>query len=253
MAQTDNIVPLTSLIQQYETVVSTNQLAQNPSELAAYTTAQKERLKSSIVAAKQDAFNKVFTDASQASDTSNNIYYYYQRSKEAADANEKLLNAALKSNQTANYNSELAKRQFEVNEWAVGNKRDTLFVFQFIFITLLVLAILTGLWKYGLIPTGIFGMLTFFLFFVLACTIAYRALYTDGVRNKYYWSRRSFGKMPTMIAPTPDCPTLSNLGGTISTGITGLQTGARGAVNTGLSSLGAALSGAGAAVSGTSL
>ena len=76
MAQTD-IVPLTSLIQQYETVVSTNQLAQNPSELAAYTTAQKANLKASIVGAKQDAFNKVFTDASQASDTSNNIYYYY--------------------------------------------------------------------------------------------------------------------------------------------------------------------------------
>jgi hypothetical protein len=252
MAQTD-IVPLTSLIQQYETVVSTNQLAQDPQELAAYTTAQKERLKASIVSAKQDAFNKVFTDANQASDTSNNIYYYYQRSKEAADANDKLLNVAAQTNSAASFNSDLAKRQFEINEWAVGNKRDTLFVFQFMFITLLVLAIITGLWKYGLIPTGVFGLLTFFLFFVLACTIAYRALYTDGVRNKYYWSRRAFGKMPTAIAPTPDCPTLTNLANELRDEVVNLPTSARGYANRGLSSLGSALSTAGSTISRTSI
>ena len=243
-----DIVPLTSLIQQYETVVSTNQLAQNPQELAAYTTAQKERLKASIVGAKQDAFDKVFTDANQASDTSNNIYYYYQRSKEAADANEKLYNVTKGSKMAANYNSELAKRQFEINEWAVNNKRDTLFVFQFIFITLLVLSIITGLWKYGLIPTGIFGIVTFILLFVLALTIAYRAMYTDDVRNKYYWSRRNFGKMPTTIIPVPDCPTLSNIGGMVNTGIGNLGSGATGLYNSGLGAIGSALSSAGAAV-----
>lgn len=248
-----DIVPLTSLIQQYETVVSTNQLAQNPQELAAYTTAQKERLKASIVGAKQDAFDKVFTDANQASDTSNNIYYYYQRSKEAADANEKLYKAAKSSTSAANYNSELAKRQFEINEWAVNNKRDTLFVFQFIFITLLVLSIITGLWKYGLIPNGIFGMLTFILLFVLGITIAYRAMYTDDVRNKYYWSRRNFGKMPTAIIPVPDCPTLSNIGGMVNTGIGNIGSGATGIYNTGLGALGSALSSAGSAVTGASI
>jgi hypothetical protein len=248
-----DIVPLTSLIQQYETVVSTNQLAQNPQELAAYTTAQKERLKASITSAKEDAFNKVFTDANQAADTSNNIYYYYQRSKEAADANERLFNAAKASNQTANYNSDLAKRQFEINEWAVNNKRDTLFVFQFIFITLLVLSIITGLWKYGLIPNGVFGMLTFGLLLVLALTIAYRAMYTDDVRNKYYWSRRDFGKMPTTIIPAPDCPNLGNIGGMINTGLAGIGSGATDVYNSGLGALGSALSGAGSAVSGAKL
>jgi hypothetical protein len=244
----DRIVPLTSLIQQYETVVSTNDLARNPPELGSYSTAQQERLKASIVSSKQDAFNKVFTDANQAADTSNNIYYYYQRSKEAADANERLYGAVKGSNATADYNSQLAKRQFEVNEWAVGNKRDTLFVFQFMFITILVLSIVTALWKYGLIPNGVFGILVFILLFVLACTIAYRAIYTQDARNKYYWSRRDFGKMPTTIAPTPDCPT-NNITGLISSGASSVKTSAVSSYNSGLSAIGSAFSSAGSAIS----
>ncbi len=197
-------------IQEYENVLASNLLALNEEELNKYTTAQKQRLLEATFNEKSSAFNKVFMDAAQANDTANNIYYHYQRGKEALDANEKLYGQAKKNLEVATYNTDLGKRQFEINEWAVQNKRDTLFVYQFIFITVLVLAVLTGFWKYGMIPTGVYGLLIFLLVFVLGCTIAYRAMYTDQVRNKFYWSRRDFGRMGAPPV-APICPNITDM------------------------------------------
>ncbi len=197
-------------LQEYENVLASNLLALDEEELNKYTTAQKERLLEATFNEKSSAFNKVFMDAAQANDTANNIYYHYQRGKEALDANEKLYGQAKKNLEVATYNTDLGKRQFEINEWAVQNKRDTLFVYQFIFITVLVLAVITGFWKYGMIPTGVFGLLIFVLVFVLGCTIAYRAIYTDQIRNKFYWNRRDFGRMGAPpVAPV--CPSVGDM------------------------------------------
>ncbi len=210
--QYSDVTQFVNDVQEYENVLASNLLALDEAELNKYTTAQKDRLLEATFNEKASAFNKVFMDAAQASDTANNIYYHYQRGKEALDANEKIYGQAKMNLETAGYNTDLAKRQFEINEWAVQNKRDTLFVFQFIFITVLVLAVLTGFWKYGMIPTGVYGLLIFVLVFVLACTIAYRALYTDQVRNKFYWSRRDFGRMgaPPVAPVCPDVTALFN-------------------------------------------
>jgi hypothetical protein len=210
MSNYNGLPEFVQLVQDYENAVAGAVLAQDPAELNKYTTDQKNRLSAAIFEQKSDAFNKVFMDASQASDTANNVYYHYKRGKEALDANEKIFGMAKQNVQTATYNKDLAKRQFEINEWAVQNKRDTLFVYQFIFITVLVLAVLTGFWKYSMIPTGVYSFLIFTLMFVLACTIAYRAMYTDQVRNKFYWSRRSFGRMGAPPV-APICPSITGL------------------------------------------
>jgi hypothetical protein len=210
MSNYNGLTQFVELVQDYENSVAGNVLSRDPAELNKYTTDQKNRLSTAIFEQKADAFNKVFNDASQASDTANNIYYHYKRGKEALDANDKIYGMAKQNISTATYNSDLAKRQFEINEWAVQNKRDTLFVYQFIFITVLVLAILTGFWKYGMIPTGVYGLLIFTLMFVLACTIAYRALYTDQTRNKFYWNRRNFGRMGAPPV-APICPSITSL------------------------------------------
>lgn len=212
-----NVTQFVNDAQEYENVLASNLLALDEAELSKYTTAQKERLLEATFSEKSNAFNKVFMDAAQAGDTANNIFYHYQRGKEALDANEKIFGQAKQNLEVASYNTDLAKRQFEINEWAVQNKRDTLFVYQFIFITVLVLAVITGFWKYGMIPTGVFGFLIFFLVFVLGCTIAYRAMYTDQVRNKFYWSRRDFGRMGAPPV-APICPSITDLFNKIPSG-----------------------------------
>ncbi len=210
MSNYSGLTDFVRLVQDYESSVAGSVLARNPEELKKYTTDQQNRLSAAVFEQKTDAFNKVFNDAAQASDTANNIYYHYKRGKEALDANDKIYGLAKQNVTTATYNTDLAKRQFEINEWAVQNKRDTLFVYQFIFITVLVLAVLTGFWKYGMIPTGVYGLLIFTLMFVLGCTIAYRALYTDQVRDKFYWNRRDFGRMGAPPV-APICPSIQEL------------------------------------------
>ena len=93
------------------------------------------------------------------------------------------------------YNSDLATRQFQINEWHFRNKMETLFVFQIIFIALTFMAVLTYLHTIGLINIYLLGLIAVVILFLLAIMIANRAAYTDKVRDKRFWNRRQFGYM----------------------------------------------------------
>jgi hypothetical protein len=115
--------------------------------------------------------------------------------------NSKNLNTAvadLKDQQTKNINiasQNLANsgRVREIREWYYNNKLDTLFIFQLIFISLSLLGFVAYLMKAGIIGAGVFGALVGLLAVILILTIANRAVYTDKVRDKRYWSKRLFG------------------------------------------------------------
>lgn len=115
--------------------------------------------------------------------------------------NSKNLNTTLndlKSQQSTNLNiasrnASTASRFREIKEWYYNNKLDTLFVFQLIFISLCLLAVLAYLMKIGVIGAGVFGAMIGILIVVNILVIANRAVYTDKVRDKRYWTKRSFG------------------------------------------------------------
>lgn len=104
----------------------------------------------------------------------------------------------LKSQQTvnlniANRNVATASRFREIKEWYYNNKLDTLFVFQLIFISILFLAVLAYLSKLNIIGIGVVGAMVGVLVVVNVLVIANRAIYTEKVRDKRYWSKRAFG------------------------------------------------------------
>ncbi len=104
----------------------------------------------------------------------------------------------LKSQQSANLNIAnrnvaTASRFREIKEWYYNNKLDTLFVFQLIFISILLLAVLAYLSKLNIIGMGVVGAMVGILLVVNVLVIANRAIYTDKVRDKRYWSKRAFG------------------------------------------------------------
>ncbi len=104
----------------------------------------------------------------------------------------------LKGQQTANLNIAnrnvaTASRFREIKEWYYNNKLDTLFVFQLIFISILLLAVLAYLSKLNIIGMGVVGAMVGILLIVNVLVIANRAIYTDKVRDKRYWSKRAFG------------------------------------------------------------
>jgi hypothetical protein len=93
------------------------------------------------------------------------------------------------------YNSDLATRQFQINEWSFRNKLETLFVFQIIFIALTFMAVLTYLYSIGILNIYLLGLIGTVIVFLLAIMIANRASYTSKVRDKRFWNRRQFGYM----------------------------------------------------------
>lgn len=93
---------------------------------------------------------------------------------------------------TAKRNTSTASRTREIKEWYYNNKLDTLFVFQLIFISITLVAFLAYLMKLGFIGAGVVGALIGILIVVIILVIANRAIYTDKVRDKRYWSKRNF-------------------------------------------------------------
>ena len=93
----------------------------------------------------------------------------------------------------ASGNAATTTRNREIKEWYYNNKLDTLFVFQLIFISICFLAVLAYLIKLGYINSAVFGIVVGINIVVLILLIANRAVYTDILRDKRYWSKRING------------------------------------------------------------
>jgi len=123
------------------------------------------------------------------------------------------------------YNTDLATRQMQINEWAYNNKLETLFIFQIVFLTLTFFAVLIYVQKLGFINIYFMGFVMLIVLFILAVVISNRISYTTKVRDKRFWNRRQFGYMDALdpskgsaefltslqkqtgnIPPTPACP-----------------------------------------------
>jgi len=104
-----------------------------------------------------------------------------------------LANQTTSNINTANNNSDTAARTREIKEWYYNNKLDTLFVFQLIFISLCILAVLAYLSKIDIISMAVLGMSVGALLVIIILLISNRAVYTDMVRDKRYWSKRKYG------------------------------------------------------------
>ena len=90
------------------------------------------------------------------------------------------------------YNIELANRQIQVNEWAYNNKMDTLFVFQLIFITLMMVTIMLVLKGQGFLENSFVWYSIGVLAVINVMIIINRSMYTNNKRDKQSWSKKHF-------------------------------------------------------------
>lgn len=91
------------------------------------------------------------------------------------------------------YNSDLLKRQTEINVYSYQNKLDTLFVFQLVFIGIAFVCTTMFLNKQGIIPYSfvIYGGIVTCVILILL--ILNRIMYTNSRRDSRYWNRIHFG------------------------------------------------------------
>jgi hypothetical protein len=207
MALQKNIQDVLSL-QDVQLANAMNTLRADPSKLNQFITDRKSELYNTVTREHSDNFQKVFGDLTRASNTTKNILYYHVRNKDLDSLQQKVYENARGSADAAMMNSQNAKRQVEMNDWAAENKRDTLFVLQLTFIVLTITAPLLYVQRMGLVPSSVFYGVISLLVIAVILTIAVRAQYTSKSRDQRFWNRRRFAGMGgPPVTPTCQEPT----------------------------------------------
>jgi len=199
MASLDQIIDTTQLLQDVETSQALQQM--DPQSLQRYLQNAQDGLYRDVTQSKDGAIQKAYGDLEQASTTQHAIFYYQQRNQDLSNIQGQV-DQDRKGNADAGlHDRDLAKRQFEMNQWEAGNKMDTLFVYQQLLIILCAVIIMSYLWNQNIISPYVFFGTLFVLVCIFVFTIVNRAQYTNSLRDGRYWSQRLFPTYSTIKLP----------------------------------------------------
>ena len=192
-------------------IATASTLKTDPSQLTTFLQTQHQNVLNSITAQKDDTRDKLYGDLVRAQDEIR--AFHGERTQTAALSS---LYDNIYDNQKAyadavERNNNTYGRKFEMNEWSVNNKRDTLFVYSSLFISLSIFILITVLHKMNIISSSVFYVIAAIVIMVFILILVNRAVYTEQVRNKRFWNKKDFsgkhGKIPIpSICPTPSCP-----------------------------------------------
>ncbi len=246
----DSLIRDVQLAQDVELANSINQLKSNPAQLSTYLQTASDNIYNKITTARQDAFTKSYSDMNRAVDVQKNQYYYTQRNHDLNNLQQGFYkNVEAEANKYVMDNDN-AKRQYEINEWASSNKLDTLFIFQILFVCLLVETVVVLFWRRGFFNTGIFSIITVILLVIFTFTVVSRAQYTQKLRNNRYWNKRNFDVYNKKPIPIPDCQAVSDAADAAIDAVSNLPGTATDALNSARQSLGSSLSSLGDSIAG---
>jgi hypothetical protein len=205
MANLNQIIDYTQLFQDVELATAVGQLKQNPAQLQQFLQGQQGKIYEDVVKQKDSTFQKVYGDLNRASQAQEAILMLDKRNQELVDITEQIYNNQKGQAGAVTDDKNLSGRKYEMNQWSVGNKNDTLFVFSSLFILLSSLTLLTVLWKMGMLGGGAVGGLSAILIIIFVLIVIYRSNFTNVWRDNRYWNRVNYsgkyGKIPVPLCP----------------------------------------------------
>jgi hypothetical protein len=205
MTNLSEVIDYTKLFQDVELATAIGQLKQNPAQLQQFLQGQQGKLYSDIIKQKDSTFQKVYGDLNRASQAQDAILLLDKRNQELANIHNELSSKQSKSTNSVIEDKNLAERKYEMNQWSIGNKNDTLFIFSSLFILLSALILITILWRLRLISATLCASIAAPLIIIFILIVIYRANYTNIWRDNRYWNRRTFsgkyGKIPIPLCP----------------------------------------------------
>jgi len=116
--------------------------------------------------------------------------YYLLRTQDLTNLANDMYTVTAKQATETTVNQNLADRQYEINEWSNSNKLDTLYFLQILFITLTFIATLLFLQKNGLMPSYLFGLLSFLAMLFAVVVLFWRWRFTAVKRDGRYWNKQ---------------------------------------------------------------
>jgi len=170
-------------------------------DLSKFTESQKQDLIKTIIAEHSDTASKNFSDYQRSSDNINHLLYYYTRSKDVKNLQQNILSRESINAENAIHDKELAKRQFEINEWSAANKGETIFIMQLLLMAVTFTVFMLFLNRMGAVPTPVFIFVTAVIFIAFILTFVIRYQYTTYSRDTRYWNRKRQTPMIDQVLP----------------------------------------------------
>jgi hypothetical protein len=212
----DQIIEYTKQFQDIELATAVSQLKKDPAQLQQFLQGQQSTVFNDVTKQKDATFQKVYGDLTRASQAQESVLMYDKRNKELADIQNEIYQNQKNNAVAVSEDKALAGRKYEMNEWSVNNKRDTLFIFSMLLIVLTSLTVLTVLWRMGMISATLWVAIGAPIILIFLLTLISRSQYTSVLRDQRYWNRRRFPSSYKPKIPVPVCGDISSLEGDIS-------------------------------------
>lgn len=207
MSNLDSLINSTVLYQDIELAAALSKFRESPAELQAFLQKQQSSVYRDIIKQKGNVFSKVYGDLNRAAKSQESVLMYNERNKQLSSMQDKVFNNQKSMASGMIDDQNLASRKNEMNEWSVGNKNDTLFVYSALFISLSALLLCVVLWKMQIISGYFSGSLMGLILGIFVLILFNRSQYTSNKRDQRYWNRKNFGGKGEKI-PLPNCPGL---------------------------------------------
>lgn len=159
-----------------------------------------------VKALKTDRFSYLSEDLTGADNNVTSTAYYLTRTKDLKDMATDIDQVAVKQLSTSDINRGIIVRQNEINEWANGNKLDTLFFLQILFICLTLISALYFLNSKGIVSDYLLNLCIVLVSAVAVFVLITRARYTLVRRDARYWSKYRNPKMFLAPSGSETCP-----------------------------------------------
>ena len=215
MSSLDQVIDYTKTFQDVELATAVGQLKQNPAQLQQFLQDQQGKVFGDIITQKDSTFQKVYGDLNRATQAQEAIVTLDKRNQELVNIQKQIYGNQVNSANASTDDKNLAMRKYEMNQWTIGNKSDTLFVYSMLFIALTFLILLTALLNFGMLSSQLWMALALLVIVIFILVVINRTSYTNTFRDKRYWNRNTFnqkyGKVSAPICPggggsTPSAP-----------------------------------------------
>lgn len=207
MSNLDSVIKSTLLYQDVDLATALTNFRKSPAELQSFLQKQQSSIYKDIIKQKDNVFSKVYGDLNRAAKSQESILMYNERNKQVYSMQDQVFNNQKNMATAIVDDQNMATRKNEMNEWSVGNKNDTLFVYSSLFIALSGLLLCVVLWKMGIMSGYFSGSLMGLILSIFVLILFNRSQYTANKRDQRYWNRKNFGGKAEKI-PLPECPGL---------------------------------------------
>jgi len=198
-------------LQDIEKIQFMTALQADPAKYASYVGDKVGRIMNETVDTKRASFVKVSSDMARMLDMDHNSIASLQRTNELIDTEKKIIAQQENLINSKVSNNDLTRRQVEINNWYYENKRETLFVLQFVLLVVLSVVVVLYLTHTGWLSQDAGDYTIGIIIVAGAGTWVYRWYYTTYIRDARYWSKRKFvadNKPPSgsSCPPTEEAP-----------------------------------------------